>query len=334
MNEIARPGINEKWLRSWKLTARRNARWIKTHDADNIASLRFYVAHGQAKQIDSMEGLIDPVTPPRKGWESFIDLELGTYALMRLAEWEMAGIDKQRWDPDLVESAFSAAYLEQMMVLYSHLLFPVRHSGRILQRMDLGALSFTALGFLIGRQDDALQLARLQLVAFRKQYHDLVLARPISAFTARILADYLGEPPVIVRGDRQYILKGEIPVDPVMQGLFNAWRDPDTDTLLPHCLAACDIHTHQAITGTYSYRLEFGNGKWTRIPIAVLLVFKLRTLLGLSNPKIDHPLMHSVLGELPSSRIASKSDELIESVRARMMQDGYSEQAIVDGYLG
>jgi hypothetical protein len=341
MNAPERPGINPKWLKSWKTTAKRNAEWIKAQDAESISEFKFYVAHGQSKQIAALKAkpvkelkdLLEPVTPPRKGWESFVDLKLSHYGSMRLAEWEIAGIDRQRWDPDLVATAFSAVYLQQMIDLYIHLLFPIRHPGRVLQRMSFSQFSFTALGLVIGRHEEALRLARLQLAAFRKQYYNLILARPISAFIARILADYLGEPPVGVRGDPPHLLKGEIPADPVMQGLFNEWRAPDPEVLLPHCIAACDIHTHQAITGANSYRLEFGNGNWTRIPIAVLLVFKLRILLGLGNPQIDHPLMNSALGKLPSET-DYKPDELVESVRARMMQDGYNEQEIWDGYFG
>ncbi len=342
MKTIERPGINEKWLKSWKTVSRRNTQWIKSQDNKNVATLSFYVAHGEAKQIAELKAnpvkelmdLLAPVTPPRKGYESFINHDLSVYGSTRLSEWEIIGIDQQRWDSGPVASAFYATYFEQMIAFYTHLLFPMRHPGKTIQLMGFGDFSFTALGFIIGRCDEASRLARLQFSAFTKRYYNLLSARPISCFIARILADYLGEPPVIVRGDPTHFFKGEIAADPVMHGLFNEWRNPDTDVLLQHCLAACDIHTHQAITGTKSYRLEFGNGQWTRIPIAILLVFKLRILLGLSNPEVDHPLMDSVLGKLPSADLVYRPDDLLESVRVRMKQDGYNEQEIWDGYFG
>jgi hypothetical protein len=55
-------------------------------------------------------------------------------------------------------------------------------------------------------------------------------------------------------------------------------------------LAACDA---------FDVFREFSNGTWSRTPLAILLVFKLRGLLGLRNPELDHPLMNSVLGKLP-----------------------------------
>ena len=60
----------------------------------------------------------------------------------------------------------------------------------------------------------------------------------------------------------------------------------------------------------------------------MLRVFKFRQLLGLENPKIDHPLMTSPLGKHPDE-VGFMPDELIARVRSRMAQEGYDEQGLI-----
>jgi len=62
-----------------------------------------------------------------------------------------------------------------------------------------------------------------------------------------------------------------------------------------------------------------------------LLLFKLRELRGLENPKIDHPLMDSSLGLLPREATIIQ-DDLIDRVRTRMEGDEFSEDAIFSAY--
>jgi hypothetical protein len=65
-----------------------------------------------------------------------------------------------------------------------------------------------------------------------------------------------------------------------------------------------------------------------RVPIEILLVFKLRSLIGLQNPHLEHPIMDTAFGILPPE-IGFQPDLLTARVRARMSQDGYDEAEIV-----
>lgn len=135
----------------------------------------------------------------------------------------------------------------------------------------------------------------------------------------------------MLKSDPSHMQKGEIRADSVMDALFNAWRNPDAEALRAPLLAVCDVHTHHAFTGANSFRREFSNRIWTRIPIAALLVMKLRDMLDLPNPQPDHPLLNTALGKLPiESRHVSAP--LVDAVLGRMTRDGFDEAEILDHY--
>ena len=91
-------------------------------------------------------------------------------------------------------------------------------------------------------------------------------------------------------------------------------------------LAACDFHTHRFKIGKGKDFYEFENGDWTRTPFEILLVFKLRQKLGLKNPKLDHPLMNTALGELPPE--VPFEPMIGYAGAARMVREGYDEDTI------
>lgn len=178
---------------------------------------------------------------------------------------------------------------------------------------------------VIGCKEQAFRLARVQIAAYNKTtegefWEDANY--PIFHFILRVLADYLNESPIIMRGEAKK--------EPILNALFEHWRDPDADSLVNLCLAACDFHTHRCGNKTEH---EFGD-HWVRTPIEILLLFKLRQLLGLSNPQLDHPLMNTPLGKLPEKEVTCEPDDLIRRVRERMMQDGYDEEEIAGYYRG
>ncbi|MFZ6770966.1 hypothetical protein ACO0LM_28250 [Undibacterium sp. Di26W] len=261
---------------------------------------------------------LNSVNPPLKTWDLLCN-DLSMYGAMRLFELESELMSKSKFDLALAGSTFDAIHLEQMIMLDKHKKAPMRFNKE-LQSMYIRTVPFTALGLFIGAEDAALRLARLQLLAYAKGFYGDWNYYPIIHFILRILADYLDEPiPTLV---------GEPLADPIFQRLFAIWRTPDVDELLAVCLAACDFHTHRCQAKGDAI-VEFDNGDWTRLPIEILLLFKLRDLSGLTNPQIDHPLMNPVMAAL-SAEMRFIPDPLIQQVRARMMQDEYDEQVIFD----
>lgn len=339
MNTPDRPGIHERWLKNARASGKHRSAYSAQAVEKTVSDLRYYVAHGLTQAHTSalakeFAQYHSPKMPPEKGWEAFVPETLMVYGHMKLCEWEATGVNARLWDAGPAQSAFQAVRLATLMSLYTHMMFPQRFAGRVLQRMHYSLLGFTALGLVGGCDEEALRLARVNLAAMRMTFYDESSKFPMSCFVARLLADHLGQSIEAIRCDRVHMRKSEVRTDTVMDGLFNAWRDPDPAVLRPHLLAVCDVHTHHAFTGANAFQREFSNGMWTRVPIAALLVFKLRAMRGLANPDIEHPLMETVLGTLPRASSAVVPDFLVESVKARMMQDGYDEQEIVDHYLG
>lgn len=109
--------------------------------------------------------------------------------------------------------------------------------------------------------------------------------------------------------------------------LLHRWRSPDPHELADVLLASCDFHTHRCRARSGKLTYEFESHGWNRTPFEILLVLKLRQKLGLENPELDHPLMNTAIGRLPRE-IPYEPDGLISRVHARMMQDGFDEQAI------
>ena len=336
MSAVERPGISERWLKSVKKPGKQTSPYGANQVATYVADLNYFVVHGRsekhlaAKEITGHE--FEPTNPPQQGWEAYLPVDLHVYGAIRFCEFEATGINSARWDNALASAAFGAVRLSQVMDLHTQMLLPRRFPGKLLRIMNKKSLVYTALGLVNGDDDSALSLARMQLAALRTNCYAPDQPFPMSCFTARLLADYLGQAPLLIKSDPAHLLKSDIPADAVMDGLFSVWSDADPESLRPHLLAACDIHTHQAYLGANSYRREFGNAVWSRVPIAALLVFKLRSLRGLANIEVDHPLLSTALGRLPAAapRIP---DPLLERVLARMRQDGFDEAEIAAHYV-
>lgn len=323
MTTIERLGVDKKWSKSWNSVLRNGIEVQNLHEPLNLEHLEYYVQNGITPNKLSSPASRE-IVPPPKNWERSLNSYLSMYEGMRFFECEMHGMEGVLFDVVSAQRAFTSAYTAEMIILQRHNKFPTRFPGRILQMMYYSVLPFTALGVVIGCKEEAFRLARMQLLAYKKGYYLDKRDYPIYQFIFRILADYLNEPP--------HVLEGEALADPIFNALFALWREPDADALVPVYLAACDFHTHRCKPGDKMHFYEFENGLWERTPIEILLLFKLRQLIGLQNPQLDHPLMNTPLGVLPEE-VAFEPDDLIKRVRARMMQDGYDEQEIYEAFM-
>ena len=109
-------------------------------------------------------------------------------------------------------------------------------------------------------------------------------------FLLRLIADWQGiaAPPMPPQADDE----------PLFAALLAHWRSPDPNAIAPLLLAACDRHTHLAMIRKDSPDFHT-HGDLAYIPFEILAVLRLRQMLGLTNPQLDHPLMATPLGTLP-----------------------------------
>lgn len=318
MSTIQRPGIYPKWSINSKSFYRDQAKWRDRQRPDVAEKLEYYVVHGRYPPSE----LSSHLRNDWPGWMSYLGGDLGGLGRVYLSELESASVlDRRPFDVALAVRAFAAIYTAEMTMLLLHAP-PPRRTYRLI---SYSAVATTALGVIIGCDEEAFRLARLQVLAHRRGFCSAGEEEPIFLFMLRLLADYLKEPPLE--------LPRAVLEEPIFLALFDLWRSPDPAALVDICLAACDEHTQRTRPGGTGVDFEFSNGKWHCFPIEILLLFKLRELLGLANPLIDHPIMSTPVGRLPEQRtrftdIAAGPDDLVFRVRQRMMQDGYDEEAI------
>lgn len=316
MTERMPSGVNPKWLEKRdKGTYFSDTKSIvDTHGENNIGELEFYAQHGTAKPNQFSH--LGKKVPGAKSWEEGLAIDLKKYSTYRTWEFESQGIKNGRFDGVLADRTFSARALGQMIQFVIHWKFFSRH-GRYFQNLNLPDFSYVAFGMALGRETEAVRLAKLSLMAYRKGYYRQAGRYPITHLMMRIMADYLQQAPHMPTGE------GANP--PICDGLFKLWRAPDEERLVPLCNAVLDLHTDEAIIKEQE-ELEFAV-QWSFTPVEILLLFKLRESMELKNPTLNHPLMSPPLGVFPHNP-ERETDGLIGRVRDRMAQDGFDEEAI------
>lgn len=138
--------------------------------------------------------------------------------------------------------------------------------------------------------------------------------RQAQAFMLRLFASWVG--------DAEHAWPAYAYDEPIYEALLQHWRTPDPAALVPCLLAACDRHTHQAgrdtLTKFYDFSTEWDLG---RVPVEILLLFRLREWEGLANPLLDHPLMAAPYHQLPPPQPVPPLDELMQGVVKRANED-------------
>jgi hypothetical protein len=296
-------GINPKWEGIWK-RFRSSRETSQQRQVTIVEELEYYALRGQS--MDIRKSSSSGQSPPLEPWEQVaMHSTLASFANASATAFEAKGIDGGVFDVALAHAAFAACYTSEFMYLLLHQRFGARFGGRTLQSMQPYCIYFTALGLITGAGTQAEVLARLQLTAARKTYYLALSETPAAALILALFADYLGEQAPANPGR-----------DPSASTLLAIWRTADPAAILPACLAVCD-------TRTWTEPLY----QWGRTPIEILLVFKLRERLGLSNPRVDHPMLASALGVLPTEEPFA-APGVINRVRERLATQGYDESAI------
>ena len=329
MNTTTSPGINERWLKNAQ--KKHKTIYAPIHAEREMQKLRFYLANGIAEELSAPDEPPEKFNPTKKNWESFISTNLVRLAYIWLQEWEVEAINNRDWSFEFSSKAICASELSILIDLHIHMMFPLRHEGRELQMLDNSIFPFVVLAVIAGSQEKAFKIAKPFFAAVRKGCYKRIGAAYSAHFMMRIMTDYLSEPAVEIKRNSQLVNKKELFAELYWDAVFNVWREQDSEVLRKPLLAACDAFTHHAYIGADDVFREFSNGSWSRTPLAILLVFKLRVLVGLRNPELDHPLMNSVLGKLPPDH-QFVPDTFIEEVRNKMITDGFDEQKIYDYY--
>ena len=166
---------------------------------------------------------------------------------------------------------------------------------------DPDEIQWAALGLVAGCEQPALHTARILCAAWQHPGLYRALIRPEVAAVFTLFARQLGV--------RLPELKPFKPL-PALAALLadDRWLHPEADALAAQVEAACVEHTEEAPNGPFRF-----------LPIALCLLFKLREMRGLANPRIRHPLLAVPLGDSrPAVGFDACLDPPLRSVRDRL----------------
>lgn len=303
--------------RSWptqKTEFKRFADYIEHFDATSQEDLREYAATGRHRGFNSAEAV------PAWRYPSLAAvLMMRAMVLNQRGQIHTIGAEAQTVE---LGGALAYARLAQLINFYNHELFP----GRTLQTLSLQHTAcWVAAGFAAGCQG-AERLGLLALEAGRRGYYFDVKFYPIFHFILLLFSATQGleiEP-----------WSSAATREPALTSLLEKWQTRDVSNLTPLVIAVCDFHTHRCKPRTKDWN-EFSSGvgsNFTRMPIEILMLYRLRERRGLANPDVDHPLMNSPLGKL-CEPMSCKPDDLLLQVLDRASSQGFDEDAIVESIL-
>lgn len=172
-----------------------------------------------------------------------------------------------------------------------------------------------AIDFILGRVEEGIYQGYLTHAVLNRGYQ-LQLSyeerhRRVHAFMLRLFADW--------RGDIRHEWPPFASSVPIYEGILERWRETDPEKLTPWLLAACDRHTHESKRD--SETKFYDCSAFPRTPLEILLLFRLRELLGLQNPILKHPLIEAPFDKLPEHQPPFVPNELIEGTLARVRED-------------
>src|SRR6266516_96196 len=99
--------------------------------------------------------------------------------------------------------------------------------------------------------------------------------------------------------------------------LQNLTQEPDE--IRRDIAKACDFHLSRSKEHTDSETYEFADTVYAIYPVEILMVFLIRQLLGLNNPKVEHPLLNSPFGKLPDTRCSLRAS--LTPIRDRIKKE-------------
>jgi hypothetical protein len=313
---IKRIGIFEKWEMLLK-------RYLKSLESMNARNSMCDEKLNEYQLTGHFLGSISKadVQPPLLAWEySFLQVELGYRSLMYVSLYEISALKGDELRSNYLFNIFELSKLSFLIDAHMYALYTKRFGFERSIKIDITHVPRAAVGVLIGKIEDAKRFFVLLIKAFNRNWF-IYKDYPIFYFMLRLMSDYLNEPLLSAPNNSE----NEV----VFQELFLNWRVRSPEVIEGLCLSVCDYHTHQCKPNSGSQWHEFSNGYWSGWPIEINLLFKLRQMIGLENPDLDHPLMNSTLGQLPKD-IPFELDDLTERVIGKMVSQGFDESEVFD----
>jgi hypothetical protein len=234
-----------------------------------------------------------------------------------LAQADALALKCEPWEKQATD-ALGYIELDAKLDFFWHVQFRTlfKDRPRPLRRMDWALIAKTmALQFVLGHTDEAIYQGYLAHAILNRSYQLKLsyenMHRRVQAFMLRLFAMW--------RGDVAHAWPSYAFDEPIYERILATWRDEDPATLKHWLLAACNRHTHQAKQETEKTFRDCAS--FPRTPIEILYVLRLRQVIGLENPSLDHPLMEPPFDRLPEPQPRYVADDLVRGTLARIRED-------------
>ena len=230
---------------------------------------------------------------------------------------EVLALQGKPWEHAMAEALGYQLFGHQLSFFWHRqfrLLFPDCSQPLRLMNWE-GMTEVMAMSIVIGWTERGVYQAYLTHAALNRGYQ-LVLSyesrhRCTHAFMLRLIAAY--------KGDMSHEWPSFAQAEPIYEFILEQWNAPDPDMLVPWLLAACDRHTHQARPDTQ--KTFWDCSSFPQTPLEVLLLFRLRSLVGLKNPHLEHPLMASPFDRAAIQQPDYIPDALMMATLNRVRED-------------
>lgn len=261
------------------------------------------------------------VDPAYQLWEStYLETGLRVLAFRCIHSLELSCVKGGSFDTSQAGNAVMYMYFSQLVIHHIFALQLKRFGRRGSGKRGMEVISFAVLALLIGKKGIARNIFLLVSMSYKND--ELVHRQyPIYCFMLKMLSDYFDEPLVISEGKSD----GDI----LFRYLYDEWKNPEHERLKELCIEVCDYHLSRCKPDKGNKWYEFSNLSWSLWPIEITLLFKLREILGLENPHVNHSLMSSALGQLPEEK-EFIMDDLLLKILKKMKSQGFDENEVLE----
>ncbi|MDO5691112.1 MAG: hypothetical protein Q4G70_01350 [Pseudomonadota bacterium] len=325
---LPRPGISENWIKENKIGKK-----IKTDYTPDDIEEPTKAIDDYARTGIPVSNIYDRRTEEQKSkakkWLGYLPKKINCYSWYYMGQFKVTAVNSVKWSSETISKVFEQGELSTFLELYR-----MRHYGVNENEIENRYIRWIVIGFLLGEIERSTLLARMVLQAYRENMIPTKV-RPSSAgnLMLRMLGEHIGES-VPALPDRFYPERPDFfDTTPYLQEMLAHWKNEEPDVIAPYLVNVCDCHTIHGYQGKAdtSHLREFSGGGMQRFPMAALLVLKLRQMRGLENPRIEHPLMETVMGHLPTDA-HFVPDDVLSRLRDRMRADGFDESEILKMY--
>lgn len=192
------------------------------------------------------------------------------------------------------------------------------HNGRGLHSMGFErVVNSMAYAFMLGWTEAAIYQGYLSYAVLNLSFQPVGYGperKHAHTFMLRLFADWRGHDVSHPFLDWAYEV-------PLYEGLLQHWRDPDSAAIAPWLQAACEYHAHHAKQDTSRTFYDFGDFRIMRTPLEIHMIMRLRELLGLANPVIEHELMAPPFDRLLPPQPILPPDDLMQGTLKRVREE-------------